>query len=443
MPTTPWGNSETLRERRLPPGPGTSKAEVSLNQRERLFAATVAVTTGKGYADTSVTDLIELAGVSSSSFYHHFPDKEACFLATLEAALSLGQDVILARLEQEGTWHERVRRAVDAGFKLIVAQPETACLCFVESYAAGRRAEAIVDEAIDTGVARVLPLLGETERSPMPPQIAKAVASGFRKTVHTYLHRGRQEELIEHGPELVDLALSYEPPPVRLRRSKPSRSPGDPSPKINRWADPGERIVQATKALVADKGYQATTMADIAHAAGVSLSTLYAHFDGKAAAFDAALYGGRSQLLAVSLPAHRRGRDWESALCNGIRASLAFMEAEPAFTKLITTAVYTAGAEALEGRDRALEIGRKLIEQGVELYAPEMKPVWCEALINILYAMVGDHVRERGAEGLQGLAPLAIYMTLSPFVGAKRACELANERRRRRQPTRRAEGEPA
>ncbi len=443
MTETPWGNSATLRERQLPPGPGTSRAEVDLNQKERLYAATVAVTTSKGYAEASVTDLIEVAGISSSSFYRHFADKEACFLATLEAALSMAHTVIVSQLQREGTWEERLRKAVDAGFGLVASQPEAARLCFVEAYAAGPRAEAVVDEALERGVAQVLPLLGKADRPPMPPEIVKAIASGFRKIVHTHLHRGTHAELLERAPDLVDLALSYEPPPTPLRRPGKVPSPGPRPPRIDRKADPGERIVQATKVVVAEKGYQATTMADIAQAAGVSLSTLYAHFDGKADAFDAALYGGRSQFLAASLPAYHRGRDWETALCNGIRASLAFMEAEPEFTRLITTSVYTAGTEALEGRDRALEIGRKLIEQGVELYAPEMKPVWCEALINILYAAVGDHVRERGSEGLRTLGPLFVYLTLAPFVGAERACELANERRRVRVPAERTAGEPA
>lgn len=440
MTDTPWGNSATLRERRLPPGPGTSREEVDLNQRQRLYAAMIAVATRKGYAETSVTDLIEVAGVSSSSFYRHFADKEACLLATLDAALTRAKAVIATRLKRDGPWEDRLRHAVDAGVGLIVSQPAAASLCFVESYAAGRRAEAIVDEAIETGIAQLLPLLGDTDRPAVPQEIIRAIAGGFRKIVHTHLHRGRERELPEHAPVLIDLALSYEPPPVPLRRSKRTRLSAR-GLEIDPLAEPGERIVRATMAVVAEKGYQATTTADIAHAAGVSLSTLYAHFDGKADAFDAALYGGRVQLLAASLPAHRRGRDWETSICNGIRAALTFLEAEPELTRLITTAVYTAGPEALERREQSLDIGRRLIERGVDLYAPEMKPIWSEALIDILYAMVGDHVRERGTDGLQTLAPLAIYLVLSPFVGAERACELANEQRRVRAPSRRGAGE--
>jgi AcrR family transcriptional regulator len=439
MTTTPWGDSETLRERQLPPGPGASRAEVSRNQRERLFAATVAVAADKGYAETSVTDIIDAAGVSSSSFYSHFAGKEEAFLATLEVLLSCATARVTNRIEEPGDWEERLRWAVEETVELAIAQPAAACACLVESHAVGAEAIAAVDEAIEVALGEVRRSLGDSGRPKLPHELVAALVAGFRKIFHTHLHRGAERELVERAPEFVELALTYEPPPARLRRPRRTAAPLTP-PAIEHGADPGERIVRATMKVVAARGFQATTMADIANAAGVSLSTLYAHFDGKAEAFDAALYGGRSRLLATSLPAHRRGRDGAEALCNGIRASLAFMEAEPEFTRLITTDVYTAGAEALEGRDRALEIGRILIERSLEPYVEEINPFWCEALINILYAAVCEHVQERGTEDLQTLAPLFIYVVLAPFLDAEHACELANGRRRARQASEEREG---
>src|SRR5690349_19967798 len=85
MVATPWGDSETLRDRRLRPGPGASAEAVAENQRQRLFGALVACMTDRGYEDTRVADLVELSGVSSRSFYDLFPNKEACFVAAFEA----------------------------------------------------------------------------------------------------------------------------------------------------------------------------------------------------------------------------------------------------------------------------------------------------------------------------------------------------------------------
>ena len=72
MVVTPWGNSESLRSMKLPPGPAHSAQEVTANQRRRLLAAIVASVAAQGYAETGVADLSELSGVSPRSFYQHF-----------------------------------------------------------------------------------------------------------------------------------------------------------------------------------------------------------------------------------------------------------------------------------------------------------------------------------------------------------------------------------
>src|ERR1700750_939795 len=84
---TPWGNSDARRKKRLRPGPGTPRDEVLANQRRRLFGAMVASVSERGYIATTVNDLVEISGVSSRTFYDLFPDKKACFLATLEAII--------------------------------------------------------------------------------------------------------------------------------------------------------------------------------------------------------------------------------------------------------------------------------------------------------------------------------------------------------------------
>ena len=41
-------------------------------------------------------------------------------------------------------------------------------------------------------------------------------------------------------------------------------------------------------------------------------------------------------------------------------------------------------------------------------------------------------IRDKGPAELPRLAPIFAYIALAPFVGAERACEVANEGRRRR-----------
>ena len=64
------------------------------SQRERLREAMVRVAAEKGYAATTVTEVVEAAGVSSATFYELFDDKEACFLEAFAAV----NDVIVAHV---------------------------------------------------------------------------------------------------------------------------------------------------------------------------------------------------------------------------------------------------------------------------------------------------------------------------------------------------------
>lgn len=399
----------------------------------------VATAAEKGYEATTVADLVELSGVSRKAFYEHFGDKLDCFLATLEEILAAARGVTAAKLRREGSWEARTRRALDSFVELVVAQPAAARLCLVESYAAGPAATGLIDEAANAFRDLLQQTFDEQpERRGMPAEMTRAMVGGLRKTLHTRLHRGTQAELIELAPELLDLGLSYRPPPRALggtprRRGATNGAQGDNGDTgvvAKRNQDPGERIAWATMTAIAARGYQAATLADIAEAAGVSLSTFYEHFDGKAEAFDAALYGGRTRLLGVTMPAYRRARSWPQGVCAVTVATLGFLEEEPEFARLIAIDIYTAGSEALERRDRAIEATQRVFDEGAAQHAPETEPIVREAVVNGLYAMLCNRVAERGTEGLREMAPLANYMALAPFLGAEEACAVARGERR-------------
>ena len=144
MTETPWGDSEELRGKKLSPGPGVSPADVELNHRERLYGAMVAVSAEKGYAETTVSDLIRVAGVSRTTFYKYFGDKEACFLATLEALVAGIVGITRSQLRSDESWQQRAGQGMETFMGLLVTQPDAARLCVVEADAAGPRARAVV-----------------------------------------------------------------------------------------------------------------------------------------------------------------------------------------------------------------------------------------------------------------------------------------------------------
>ncbi|HET7591032.1 MAG TPA: TetR/AcrR family transcriptional regulator [Solirubrobacterales bacterium] len=419
MTTTPWGDSGELRGRRLAPGPGVSKADVELNHRERLYGAMVAVAAEKGYAETTVSDLICVAGVSRTTFYKYFGDKEACFLATLEALVEGVVAVTASRLRRDEAWQERAAEGMETFMQLLVTQPGAARLCVVEADAAGPHARAVVDRAAKEFEAMIASVFEELpEQRGMPPAMTRAMVGAVRKIMQTRLNRRTEGELAEMVPGLIELAFRYKPPPGPLSERSRRKSP---TQAVAPGADePAERIEAATMAAMARAGYAETTLADIAAEAGVSLRTFYATFPGKLEAFEAALLRGRLRMAAATIPAYRRASSWPEAVWALLHAGLAFLEAEPDFARLITVDVFSAGREALEGRDRAIESARYFIEAGLPATGLDNR-VAVEAIQSGLYGILAERMRSKRSGSLRGLAPLMIYMTLVPFLGPEEA----------------------
>jgi AcrR family transcriptional regulator len=421
---TPWGDARTLRDRKLRPGQRLPPDEVARNQRQRLFAALVAVVAEKGYEATRVADLLELSGVSRSAFYEHFGDKEECLLAALDAFVGPTIGAI-AKVgdNSKPLGEEQTRIAFEAIVRMIVEQPATSRMCFVEIYAAGPRAVEKVDRTTDTFQDFVGATLHRMPgREGMPPEIVRAVFGGLRRIIHTRLYRGQEDELIDLIPQMWNWSLSYLPPPVPLRRPRwrPSASAGRPE-----GYDPAERILRALASVVAEKGYPAMTVNDIASRASISLSTFYAHFADKEEAMLAAVDSGSAQMLATTLPAFRRAPDWPHAVRGAFGAMFAFCAAEPEYTTLGAIDVYAAGHRVLERRDQVIEGMQALLVPGYEL-KPDASPVAAEAIGGAIYSMIYDQVRGGAIESMAELAPLATYVTLAPFIGVEEACTVAN-----------------
>jgi len=426
---TPWGESGDLRDRRVQPGPGVPRDEVERNHRERLYGATVAVVAEKGYAATTVADLTAVAGVSRGAFYRYFDDKEACFLATLEPIIAGVSMATRRGLEGGEPERDRAEAGLRAFVELLVAQPDAARLCLVEAEAVPA-AVAVVDRAARGFEDLLAEVLDELPgRSGMPREIVTAIVGGGRKMLQTRLQRRTEGELPGLIPAVVDLALAVQPPPDRL----PDRPPrGGDTPRVDREHgidEPAQSLERAAMAVIAREGYAEATMTAIAAKARVSLATLYANFDDKADLFEAALLRARLRMAAATVPAYRRAGGWPQGVAPLVRVGLAFLEAEPDFARLITVDVAGAGSVSIEARDRAIDTARDFIAEGAEGF--EGNPVAAELIQSVLYAMLVARIRSRH-QNLQGMAPLAIYMLLAPFLGPEEAYRHAAGRRRRR-----------
>jgi AcrR family transcriptional regulator len=450
MVATPWGDSDSLRDRKLRPGPGTPKEEVVANQRERLFGAMVASVADRGYVATTVNDLVEISGVSSRTFYDLFPDKKACFLATLEALIEAavayaarsagemigdpapgGVNLPEGHADIAASWEERARWGFDAFAEMVALQPAASRLAFVEAYAAGPEAIVPLENAVAGFEWLTRQMLEQSpERAAMPAEMVSAHIGAQQEITRTRLRQGRESELPELMDEIWKLMLSYRPPPEPLKLT--GRTPKFGPETIDAHNN-AERALRAFAVVVAEEGYGNTTVEAVLKRAQMSATTFYAHFHGKDDAMLAAIDSAGAQIVAAILPAYKRAPDWAEGIRAGFGALCNFLASRPALAQLVTVEVYAAGPGAVARRVETLAPLEELIAEGYKCSASTPK-IAAEAIAGAVYTLAYKKIRESGPKSLPTLAPLLTYIALSPFIGAEEACRVANGDGRARRP---------
>jgi AcrR family transcriptional regulator len=203
--------------KRLPRGPHRlAREEVLASQRARMLEAMAHAVAAKGYAATTVADVVGGAGVSRKTFYEHFQDKEDCFLAAFDAGVGvLVNAVERATLEATGEWREHIRAGVHAYLTTLASSPDFARTFLIEVLAAGpnaleRRAE------VHGRFAELLKKLHETYRVDHPDEIPElpdevfvAVVGAVNELVSDRVRKGRTAELPELAPVISYLQIAF------------------------------------------------------------------------------------------------------------------------------------------------------------------------------------------------------------------------------------------
>ncbi len=189
---------------------GLPKAYAVRSERERLLEAMVRVAAAKGYEATTVTDVVEMAGVSRATFYELFDDRESCFLEAYDAVI----DVLVAHVStafetaSDEPWPERMKAALGALVGLLGAETDIARMATVEVTAAGGDARARYRAAL----ARFTPFLEEGraysgQGNALPADTASFAVGGATSMIVDEIRAGRGGELDRILPDLVFAVL--------------------------------------------------------------------------------------------------------------------------------------------------------------------------------------------------------------------------------------------
>jgi AcrR family transcriptional regulator len=176
-----------------------TREQVVASQRGRLLVGIAEVVAERGYAHTSVADVLKRVRVSRETFYEHFTDKQDCFLA----AFNKGDDLLESAV-REATGPrdlpamERFERALTAYLELMASEPAIAKTALVESYAAGPEVTARRFEVQAGWIELFSEILTEDERwraLPDPLFTCQLLIGGVGTMVTAHLAAGNHEAL--------------------------------------------------------------------------------------------------------------------------------------------------------------------------------------------------------------------------------------------------------
>jgi AcrR family transcriptional regulator len=443
-------DDDSDRYRPLPTGShGLDPELVKADQRERLRKAMIELIAAKGYPSVRILDLAKLAHVSQPTFYSLFGDKEDLFLSAYDEIAQQTARTVLAAYAIEGSQDERMRAAMRGFAELAVAEPTAMSLLMLGAFGAGAKALERRRSMLETLEASILasrdggPARGKADLT------VKAILGGIREVTAERLRSGREHELPELVDELADWAGSYprkvpsglDTPAITRResgaaqaseraRAAEGRLPSGRSdlPRQSIVKSQRERIVDATAAIVAEKGLAALTIPEIARRANVSNQTFYSIYASKHEAFLGAQKVGLHQGLGVAVTAYEAaGPDWPAAIAAGLRALIDYLASEPAHAHLALVDTFAANPEAIEIRNTSMRAFASYLQPGHALAAPEttVPAIAGEAVVGGIWQVLHHYVENECIEELPEATPQLTYMVLTPFIGPQAAATVA------------------
>jgi len=448
-------SSDAARYRRLPTGAhGLTREEVERDQRERLRSAMVELIAQRGYPAVRILDLTQLAHVSRPTFYNLYADKEELLLSAYEGIAGRTTEKVAVAFAEGESEEESLLLALQAFAELGAAEPEAMTLALLGTFGAGPRALErrertlqALEQIVGSGRA---PAGGEQLRD----LTVKFLIGGIREVSATRLRRGRAQELVELADDLGGWASAYPlalplglegPPHVRPRDGAVTAEQTSPRSRRAEGRLPSgrhdlprdlvvksqrERIVDATAAIVTEKGFAGLTIPEIASRANVSHETFYEMYPTKHDAFLGAQKVGLHQALRVTVEAYETHKGaWHDGVAAGMHALTDYVCSEPSHAHLTLVDTFGASPEAIEIRESALQSFTVYLQPGFD-HAPthvDVPEIAAEAVAGGIWQVLHHYIEHRRVHELCDAAPQLIFLTLNPFLGPEAAADVARQ----------------
>jgi AcrR family transcriptional regulator len=192
-------------------GPGDA-SDASDAFRQRLLDGLAASIAADGYRNTTVADIVRRAHTSRRTFYEHFADKEACFVALLTAANAEMIRQISAAVDASAPRDTQIRRAVETWIACAESEPAITLSWIRDVPALGAAARLLQREVMEAFVV-MLQTLCDTDQwradggGPVSRQLAILLLGGLNELFATSVEDGGQVSDITEVAVQASIAL--------------------------------------------------------------------------------------------------------------------------------------------------------------------------------------------------------------------------------------------
>ena len=173
--------------------------------RSRVLEGMAMAVTRKGFADTTIADIVGEAGVSRRTFYEHFASKAECLIARYEAASHNTLKVLKESIDPSHGWQTQVESSLRAYLGCMAANPALVRTLFIEIMHLGNEGIEARRRVNQEFADFIVKTVGSKA---LAPKMAVAIVGGIHELILEYIEQdkvSRLEELVEPTSRLVHL----------------------------------------------------------------------------------------------------------------------------------------------------------------------------------------------------------------------------------------------
>jgi AcrR family transcriptional regulator len=193
-----------------------------------------------------------------------------------------------------------------------------------------------------------------------------------------------------------------------------------------------ERLLVAMAKSAADKGYGATTIADICAAAGVSRATFYELFKDKEDCFHAAMELSLADAMGIIVAAYSPDKPWASMVRDATAGFLELLASRPTFARMALIEAPASGGRSFELYASGKRVLQSLLERGRDDPVEEeaIPSSVSRAALSAAESLIVGQILSGNTSRLQELLPDIIYITTVPYLGQEEALRQSREAER-------------